>query len=254
MKRREMGGKPLYEIVRATIETRIAEGVFNPDQPLPSMLNLAAELGVSGITVRRALTDLQNAGLLRTVPGLGTFVNTTRRFVRHLNRVPDPHYGAFEEALHIGKTATVKTLSVEIQSPKDPVFATFAPAEGKHVCVNKLVLIDGEAIALEHTFVAFPYDEELVDELRNDLLTRVLRRRGYPLEQNRLYFDAAPASPEMSATLNVPAGYPTIRLFYNPVITGQAAPRIYGVSISPFDRLAYSVDLPGETWGAGRPD
>jgi DNA-binding GntR family transcriptional regulator len=249
-----MSGKPLYEIARETIENRIAEGIFKPDQPLPSVLSLATELGVSGITVRRALTDLQNAGLLRTVPGLGTFINTTRRFVRHLNRVPDPHYGAFEEALHIGKNATVKTISVELQSPKDPVFAIFGPAEGKHVCVNKLVLIDGEAMALEHTFVAFPYDEELVDELRVDLLTRILRRRGYPLERNRLYFDSAPASPEMSSTLNVPAGYPTIRLFYNPVIKGEAAPRIYGISISPFDRLAYAVDLPGETWSAGQAD
>lgn len=247
VKRGKTGGKPLYELARESIETRIAEGVFHPDQPLPSVLNLASELNVSSITVRRALTDLQNAGLLRTVPGLGTFVNTTRRFVRHLNRVPDPHYGAFEEALHIGKTATVRTLSVEIQSPKDPAFAIFGPAEGKHVCVNKLVLIDGEAMALEHTFVAFPYDEDLVDELRGDLLTRILRRRGYQLERNRLYFDAAPASPEMSTTLGVSAGYPTIRLFYNPVIKGENAPRIYGVSISPFDRLAYTVDLLGDT-------
>jgi DNA-binding GntR family transcriptional regulator len=240
-----MGGRPLYEIARETIERRIAEGVFKPDQPLPSVLNFAAELGVSAITVRRALTDLQNAGLLRTVPGLGTFINTTRRFVRHLNRVPDPHYGAYEEALHIGKTATVKTLSVELQSPRDPVFAIFGPAEGKHVCINKLILIDGEAMALEHTFLTMPYDDDLVDELSQDLMTRVLRKRKFTIEQNRFYFDAAPASPEISATLNVPIGYPTIRLFYNPVIKSTKKPRIYGVSISPFDRLAYSIDLPG---------
>src|SRR3546814_11630439 len=97
MRPRLSGGRPLYEIARATIEERMKSGVYKPDEPLPSVLALASELRVSGITVRRALTDLQNAGLLRTVPGLGTFVYSTRRFVRHLNRVRDPHYGRSEK-------------------------------------------------------------------------------------------------------------------------------------------------------------
>jgi DNA-binding GntR family transcriptional regulator len=237
------GGRPLYEIVRETIERRVANGTYRADEPLPSVLSLADELGVSGITIRRALADLQNAGLLRTVPGLGTFVNATRRFVRHLNRVRDPHYGAFEEALHIGKTATTQTLSVELRNPQDPVFSMFEIADTKHICINKLVLIDGEPMALEHTFVTMPIDQDFIDELTNDLMYRALRKRKLKLSRNRLYFDAAPASPELSSALGVPVGYPTIRHFYNPVVK-SAGFQLYGVSISPFDRLAYAVDLP----------
>ncbi len=237
------GGRPLYEIARATIEERIKAGVYKPDEPLPSVLALASELRVSGITVRRALTDLQNAGLLRTVPGLGTFVNSTRRFVRHLNRVRDQHYGAFEEALHIGKTATTKTLSVELRDPQDPAFAQFNVANAKHLCINRLIMIDGEAMALEHTFVTMPIDQDFIDDLSNDLMYRVLRKRNLKLSDNHLYFDAAPASPQLSALLGVSVGYPTIRHFYNPVVkSGDFS--IYGVSISPFDRLAYKLDLP----------
>ncbi len=237
------GGRPLYEIVRETIEERVARGAYKADEPLPSVLALAEELGVSGITIRRALADLQNAGLLRTVPGLGTFVNATRRFVRHLNRVRDPHYGAFEEALHIGKTATTRTLSVELRNPQDPVFSMFEVANAKHVCINKLILIDDDPMALEHTFVTMPIDQDFIDELTSDLMYRALRKRKMKLAQNRLYFDAAPASPELSAALGVPVGYPTIRHFYNPVVKDGGF-SLYGVSISPFDRLAYAVDLP----------
>jgi DNA-binding GntR family transcriptional regulator len=237
------GGRPLYEIVRETIEERVAIGTYKFDEPLPSVLALADELGVSGITIRRALADLQNAGLLRTVPGLGTFVNATRRFVRHLNRVRDPHYGAFEEALHIGKTATTRTLSVELRNPQDPVFSMFEVANAKHICINKLILIDDEPMALEHTFVTMPIDQDFLDELTNDLMYRALRKRKLKLTQNRLYFDAAPASPELSSLLGVPVGYPTIRHFYNPVVKDVGF-SLYGVSISPFDRLAYAVDLP----------
>lgn len=243
MKPRLSGGRPLYEIARRTIEERVEKGAYKADEPLPSVLALANELGVSGITIRRALADLQNAGLLRTVPGLGTFVNSTRRFVRHLNRVRDPHYGAFEEALHIGKTATTRTLSVELRNPQDPVFSLFDVADAKHVCINKLILIDEEPMALEHTFVTMPIDQDFIDELTNDLMYRALRKLKMKLSRNRLYFDAAPASPELSSLLGVPVGYPTIRHFYNPVVKSGGF-SIYGVSISPFDRLAYAVDLP----------
>ena len=236
-------GRPLYEVTREIIEDRVASGKYKPDEPLPSVLALADELGVSGITVRRALADLQNSGLLRTIPGLGAFVNTTRRFVRHLNRVRDPHYGAFEEALHIGKTATTRTLSVELRNPQDPVFGAFQVADARHVCINKLILIDGEPMALEHTFVTMPIDQDFIDELTNDLMYRALRKKGMKLSRNQLYFDAAPASPELSTVLGVPVGYPTIRHFYNPVVKSGGF-SIYGVSISPFDRLAYAVDLP----------
>jgi DNA-binding GntR family transcriptional regulator len=168
--------------------------------------------------------------------------STPRRFVRHLNRVRDPHYGAFEDAQVQGKTATSRVLSVELRDPQDPAFQSFDIAKSKHICINKLVLIDEEPMTLEHTFVTMPIDSDLLDELAAGLMYRVLRRRKFQLLRNRFYFDAAPASPDVSATLGVPAGYPTIRHFYNPVIKGGPF-SIYGVSIAPFDRLAYAVDL-----------
>jgi DNA-binding GntR family transcriptional regulator len=242
VKTRPSGGRLLYEFARETIEARIGEGVYRPDEALPSVLAFSRELKVSAITVRRALADLQNAGLLRTVRGLGTFISTSRRFVRHLNRVNDPHYGAFEDAKVQGKTASAKVISVELRDPQDPAFQAFAIARAKHVCINKLVLIDGEPMTLEHTFVTTPIDRELLDELAAGLMYRVLRQRKFRILRNHLYFDAAPASPDVSATLGVPVGYPTTRHFYNPVIKGSPF-SIYGVSIAPFDRLGYSIDL-----------
>ena len=235
-------GRPLYEVVRQTIVDRIRSGAYDADKPLPSVVGLTAELGVSGITIRRALADLQNAGILRSVPGLGTYVNTTRKFVRHLNRVRDPHYGAFEEALHIGKTAKAHTLSVELRAPEDPAFGQFGVPDGTYVCVNKLILIDDEPMALEHTFARMPVEQDILEDLKQELLYRMLRRRRLKLAQNRLYFDAAPATPDLSKALGVPVGYPTTRHFYNPVIKSGAL-FICGVSIAPFDRMAFAVDL-----------
>ena len=49
------GFRPLYGQVRDTLIRRLVDGVWQPGQPLPSEIQLAAELGVSQGTVRKAL-------------------------------------------------------------------------------------------------------------------------------------------------------------------------------------------------------
>lgn len=65
---------PLYIQVRESIRKGLAEGNRDVDESLPSELVLAEQYGVSRITVRNAILDLVNEGLLYRVPGKGTFV------------------------------------------------------------------------------------------------------------------------------------------------------------------------------------
>lgn len=78
-----IGKQPLYERVRQSIENRVQLGEYSTERPLPSVGALAEEFDVSEITVRRALSDLRNAGVLRAVPSLGTFVHHIEKFVRN---------------------------------------------------------------------------------------------------------------------------------------------------------------------------
>ena len=61
-----------YQQVAARIRERIAAGELGPR--LPSYMTLAHELGVSPMTVQRAIGALRDEGLVVTVPGRGTFV------------------------------------------------------------------------------------------------------------------------------------------------------------------------------------
>ena len=67
--------------VAATLRGRIAHGEFRPGMRLPSERALAARLGVSRVTVVRALTRLRLEGLVVTRHGSGTFVATTDRLL-----------------------------------------------------------------------------------------------------------------------------------------------------------------------------
>jgi GntR family transcriptional regulator len=79
----ENDSKPLYEQVETVIRQRLLDNVYKPGVALPSEHQLAAELGVSQGTVRKALNDLVADKLLFRRQGLGTFVSehTERRLL-----------------------------------------------------------------------------------------------------------------------------------------------------------------------------
>src|ERR1035438_4918721 len=68
------GSRLLYEQVVAYVEKLVAERGLVPGDMLPTHAELAATVGVSLITVRRALDELERAGRVRRHQGLGTFL------------------------------------------------------------------------------------------------------------------------------------------------------------------------------------
>ncbi len=68
----------LYERVVDLVEQLIADRGLRPGDMLPSYTELADQAGVSLITVRRALDELERAGRVRRHQGLGTFVARPR--------------------------------------------------------------------------------------------------------------------------------------------------------------------------------
>jgi GntR family transcriptional regulator len=66
-------GAPLYRQVQAGIESMIRANPRAKEMPL-SDAHLAERFGVSRITVRRAVDELVDAGMLYRIQGVGTFV------------------------------------------------------------------------------------------------------------------------------------------------------------------------------------
>lgn len=64
----------VYMRVADQIAQRISDGVYSPGQRLPGEVAMADELGVARLTVRRAMRELRERGLVVTLPAKGTFV------------------------------------------------------------------------------------------------------------------------------------------------------------------------------------
>ena len=65
---------PLYEQIKNAIKQAILKDELNNEDMLPSVRNLANELNISFLTVKRAYDDLEKEGYIKTVQGKGSFV------------------------------------------------------------------------------------------------------------------------------------------------------------------------------------
>ena len=67
---------PLYRQLQRALREAIDKRIFGPDEALPAERQLALDLALSRITVRKAIEGLVGEGLLVKRPGSGNFINT----------------------------------------------------------------------------------------------------------------------------------------------------------------------------------
>jgi GntR family transcriptional regulator len=71
---------PLHTQIREVLRRRILDGSYAPHSQMPSESQMMATFGVSRITIRQALGDLQKEGLIFKVMGKGSFVAKPKAF------------------------------------------------------------------------------------------------------------------------------------------------------------------------------
>jgi GntR family transcriptional regulator len=66
--------KPVYEQLVEKIIELIISNVLKPDQQLPSVRVLSAELTINPNTIQKAYRELEHRGFIYSLPGKGSFV------------------------------------------------------------------------------------------------------------------------------------------------------------------------------------
>lgn len=70
---------PMYKQITDQVKEAIASGGLQPEARLPSIREMARELKISEITIKRAYSDLENEGFIITRSGLGSYVANINR-------------------------------------------------------------------------------------------------------------------------------------------------------------------------------
>jgi GntR family transcriptional regulator, arabinose operon transcriptional repressor len=106
--------QPKYQRLKEHLIGEMLSGRLKPGQALPSEQALGEKLGIATMTVRQAMTALQNDGLVRRVPRQGTFVddNARRRLKPGLDIfalvVPETREAFYPSLLHGFETAAAE--------------------------------------------------------------------------------------------------------------------------------------------------
>lgn len=67
--------KPIYEQLIDNIRTLAVQGYLKPDEHLPSVRVLAAELAINPNTIQKAYAELERQNVIYALPGRGNFIS-----------------------------------------------------------------------------------------------------------------------------------------------------------------------------------
>jgi len=201
---------PLYSQVRERLRERIADGTYAPQARLPSESEIGTLLGVSRITVRQALGDLQKEGVIVKVPGKGTFVAETRPS-QELARLE-----GFGEAMsrkgHRIVNRVVKHAQVEASLT---VAARLRVAPGAPVTeIHRVRWLDREPVSFEITYLPPAIGERLRGEnlAERDIFLILETDYGITLGHADIQIGAVNADIALAAALRVEPGAALLRI------------------------------------------
>ncbi|HSV35803.1 MAG TPA: GntR family transcriptional regulator [Ramlibacter sp.] len=199
---------PLYAQIKDILRARILEGTYQPHQQMPSESDMMAAFNVSRITVRQALNDLQNEGLIFRMHGKGTFVSKPKAF-QDLGRLQ-----GFGEAMRqMGYETFARVISVRTVTPTAQVQERLQlPKRAKVTELQRLRFLNREPISLDVTYLPTSLGARLA---REDLATRdvfVILENDYGLSLGHadLQIGSTLADEHLADQLKVEEGSPVL--------------------------------------------
>lgn len=195
----ETNPMPLYLQLQRLIRDSVGAGTLKSDDALPSERDLARQLGISRVTVRKAIAGLVEKGILIQRWGSGTFIAPAMHVEQALSRL-----SSFTDdmlARGLAPSATILDRSNGPSSPQESMALGISP--GEPVSRLKRLRLAGDIpMALEHAVVParFLPDPHLVDRS----LYAALIDRGYGPKRALQRLHAVLLNPGQAILLEVP--------------------------------------------------
>ena len=167
---------PLYQQLMSRLKNDITAGVYAPGARVPSEQVLCDTYGVSRVTVRKAMQDLVEAGLLVRRQGKGTFV-AKERIQRNLQQIT----GFSQACMQNGHSAGARLVSAELVEADHGDAEKLGVLPGSRVVeIIRLRLCDGEPVMLEINRFPAAYDFLLQESAEVSLYERLMQHGLIP--------------------------------------------------------------------------
>jgi GntR family transcriptional regulator len=231
---------PLYLQLSDLLREQIKRGVYGPLDRLPSEHELVRAHGVSRITARQALSELERAGLVFRLQGRGSFV-ARPPVVQRLTGL----HGFAEAMAAQGVTSVSRVLKTTTVRATPSVAAALAVEAGEPVTeLRRLRLADGAPVSLDVSYFRLEIGQRLLrqDLTRHDVFWLLENACGVTLGSADYQIAAIDAEEDIALHLGVPSG--TAVLFIERLTRdAQGTPVDHEHLYVRTDRIRYGLTL-----------
>ena len=232
---------PLYHQLKQVLLARLKEGEFEPGVPLPTELELIDQYKVSRITVRRAMSDLEQSGQIYRVSGKGTFIREAPVISPELTRLTSFTEDMREQALDVSS----KLLHLRQVPASEDVAAKLELEPGTSIWfIERLRLSDQYPLALNLSYLRLPpsflITAQELQQTRS--LWALLEKKGIVLKSAQRTIQAIPADGIYANKLQVEVRTPLL-LIEGVVQDQNHVPVEYHLVINRGDRYKHTLYL-----------
>lgn len=202
---------PLYYQLRELILDKIQKGEWKAGDQVPGERELSDQFGISRMTVRQALKDLERIGRLTSYQGKGTYVSQ-QKIDQSLFTVT----GFSEDMENRGIKPTTQVLSVKKERASGRAAELFQVKE--MLIIERLRLANEEPVAIEISHFPLPEFDFLLDRDLTKSLYSMLRAKGQLFLYAEQSIEAAPLPKNCAKVLKVAVNSPALileRISYN---------------------------------------
>src|SRR6201988_216751 len=199
-----MSRSPLYELVESVLAGDIAGGSLPPETQLPPEDGLIERFKVSRTTVRKAIQNLVERGLVEVRRGKGTFV-THPKITQELTELT----GFVEDMQALGRDATARILDQQVVAANQVVARQLALPQGASVVrIQRVRLADGMPLSFDETYLPKELgDKVMADNLETEPIFSLLERKYItPLVEAEYRLEAVCADATVARALCIDVG------------------------------------------------
>ncbi len=201
------GPMPLYFQVSSRLEAAITSGAIPTGARLENEIAIAKKLGLSRPTVRRAIQDLVDKGLLVRRRGIGTQV-VQGQVTRQVELT-----SLYEDLQSANHDPGTRVLDHGIIAASDSVAAALGIAAGSEVVyVRRLRSTDAVPVAVLENFLPTEFSDVTTGQLEQRGLYQILRARGVTIRIAKQKIGARRALRDEGELLDIDRGGPVLTM------------------------------------------
>lgn len=222
------------DLVKEYIMDRINNRTFTPGSIIDSSNTVKDELGVSLMTVRKAVQELVDDGILYKEQGRGTFVSLP------------PRYLGFKcgttfstEIKKLGMKASTKDASIELISADEELASIFNVEVGHKLWKVKRVRYANDLPVMDATeYFLYSQAKDLTIDIVYDSIYNFLESKGIHYHHADQKIEAFSATKEVAERLRISEHQPLVKVTLISMVQNG---NIFSYSIEHFHTSVYSL-------------